>query len=135
MAALPAGAVLGSIVAVATGAALGALLRWLLAMGMNHWLPQMPPGTLVANLVGGYLIGLALVFFARHSGLPPQWQLFVITGFLGGLTTFSTFSAEVTRLLQDGRLGWAVATIGAHLAGSLLATAAGLWSGARLWRG
>jgi CrcB protein len=111
--------------AVAIGAALGALLRWAFGLGLNHLFPALPPGTLLANLVGGYGIGLALAYFALHAELAPEWRLLVMTGFLGGLTTFSTFSAEVVGLLQQGRAGWALATAGAHLAGSLLLTFAG----------
>ncbi|CAD5372840.1 Putative fluoride ion transporter CrcB [Rubrivivax sp. A210] len=117
---------LSAILAVGLGAALGALLRWGLALGLNQLLPQLPPGTLAANLVGGYLIGLAMAFFAQAPALPPEWRLFVITGFLGGLTTFSTFSAEVVTALQQGRLGWALATVGTHVLGSLACTLAGI---------
>lgn len=124
-----------SVLAIGIGAALGALLRWGLSVGLNGLLPDLPPGTLAANLIGGYLVGVALVFFTQQAHLPPEWRLFVITGFLGGLTTFSTFSGEVMRLLQDGRLAWAVAAMAAHLAGSLLATWAGMLSAQRLWRG
>lgn len=111
--------------AVAIGAALGALLRWGFGAGLNHLFPALPPGTLLANLLGGYGIGLALAYFAQHAELAPEWRLLVMTGFLGGLTTFSTFSAEVVGLLQQGRAGWALATAGTHLAGSLLLTCAG----------
>ncbi len=112
--------------AVAGGAALGALLRWALGSGLNHLFPQLPPGTLVANLLGGYGVGLALAFFAQHTQLAPEWRLLLLTGFLGGLTTFSTFSGEVVGLLQQGRTAWALATAGSHLAGSLLLTFAGV---------
>ena len=88
--------------------------------------PAIPPGTLVANLLGGYLIGVALGFFGQHVGLAPEWKLLIITGFLGGLTTFSTFSAEVTAHLQDGRLAWAMGAIGIHVIGSLAMTMLGL---------
>ena len=115
-----------AILAVSLGAALGALLRWGLGLGLNHLFPALPPGTLVANLVGGYLIGLALALFAQLPQLPPEWRLFVITGFLGGLTTFSTFSAEVVHALQAGRTGWAAATVATHVLGSLALTLAGL---------
>ncbi len=111
--------------AVATGAALGALLRWGLGHGLNHLFPQLPPGTLLANLLGGYGMGLAMAFFAQQAQLAPEWRLLLMTGFLGGLTTFSTFSGEVFGLLQQGRTAWALATAGAHLAGSLLLTFAG----------
>ena len=111
--------------AVGTGAALGALLRWQLSAWLNPLHDGVPPGTLAANLIGGYLVGVAIAWFAQHPELSPAWRLFAITGFLGGLTTFSTFSAEVVALLQQGRLGMALATSGLHLAGSLLATWAG----------
>ena len=123
-----------SVLAIGIGAALGALLRWGLSVWLNGLLPALPPGTLAANLVGGYLIGVALVFFTQQVHLTPEWRLFVITGFLGGLTTFSTFSAEVMRLLQDGRLAWAGAAMAAHVAGSLLATWAGMLTAWRIWR-
>lgn len=117
-----------SILAVSLGAALGALLRWVLGLKLNTLLPSMPPGTVVANLVGGYIIGAAIAFFANSPGVAPEWRLLIITGFCGGLTTFSTFSAEVVVLLQQGRLAWAMGTVATHLAGSLLMTMAGLWS-------
>jgi len=117
---------LTAVFAISLGAALGALARWGLGLGLNHVFPALPLGTLVANLVGGYLIGLAMAFFAQMQHLPPEWRLFVITGFLGGLTTFSTFSAEVVTALQQGRVGWAAATIGTHVLGSLGMTLLGL---------
>ena len=123
-----------SVLAIGIGAALGAVLRWGLGLWLNALLPALPPGTLAANVIGGYLIGLAMVFFTQQVHLPPEWRLFVITGFLGGLTTFSTFSAEVMRLLQDGRLAWAGAAMAAHVAGSLLATWAGMLTAWRIWR-
>lgn len=123
-----------AIIAVSLGAALGALLRWGLGLGMNHWLPALPLGTLTANLVGGYLIGLALALFAQAPQLPPEWRLLVITGFLGGLTTFSTFSAEVVSAMQQGRLAWAAATISLHVLGSLGLTLLGLATPALLRR-
>ena len=123
-----------AILAVSLGAALGALLRWGLGLGMNHWLPTLPLGTLTANLVGGYLIGLALALFAQAPQLPPEWRLLVITGFLGGLTTFSTFSAEVVGAMQHGRLAWAAATISLHVLGSLGLTLLGLATPALLRR-
>lgn len=116
------------ILAVSLGAALGALLRWALGLKLNSLLPSMPPGTLVANLVGGYIIGAAIAFFANSPGLAPEWRLLIITGFCGGLTTFSTFSAEVVVLLQQGRLVWALGTVAMHLMGSLLMTMLGLLS-------
>ena len=127
--------VLSAVLAISLGASLGALLRWALSLGMNHWFPALPMGTLAANLVGGYLIGLAVALLAQHPQLPPQWRLFIITGFLGGLTTFSTFSAEVVHALQQGRLGWAAATVAVHVLGSLTLTLAGLATPALLQRG
>jgi CrcB protein len=115
-----------SIAAVSAGASLGALLRWLLSARWNPLLPALPLGTLAANLVGGYGVGLALGWLAQHPEMPPQVRLFVVTGLLGGLTTFSTFSAEVVAHLEQGRLGWALLVAGAHLAGSLVLTALGL---------
>jgi fluoride exporter len=123
---LNAGGLLASVAAIGVGAALGAVLRWLLALRLNALLPTLPLGTLAANLVGGYGIGLALGWLAQHPELPPQARLFVVTGLLGGLTTFSTFSAEVVLQLQAGRIGWALLTAGTHLLGSLLLTALGL---------
>jgi fluoride exporter len=122
-----------AVVAVATGAALGALARWGLSSALNQAFPSLPPGTLLANLVGGYGVGLAIALLAQAPQLAPEWRLFVITGFLGGLTTFSTFSAEVVAALQQGRLGWALATAAAHLLGSLLMTLLGLATPA-LWQ-
>lgn len=112
--------------AVFTGAGLGALLRWFLGERLNHLLPSLPLGTLAANLLGGLLIGLALAWFGRHPGLAPELRLLVVTGFLGGLTTFSTFSAEVTSLLLRGEYLWGLGAAAAHLLGSLLLTALGL---------
>jgi CrcB protein len=117
---------LSAALAVAVGAVLGAWLRWGLAVWLNGQFPALPPGTLVANLAGGYLIGLAIGVLALQPSLPAEWRLFLITGFLGALTTFSTFSAEVVGLLQQGRLGWALATVGTHVLGSLAMTFAGL---------
>jgi CrcB protein len=124
----------GSIAAISIGAAFGAVLRWVLGMGLNRLFPTIPPGTLAANGIGGYLIGVAVAFFAGHPNLAPEWRLFVITGFLGGLTTFSTFSAEVVSLLQQGRLTWAMAAIGTHVLGSLTMTLLGIATVAILQR-
>lgn len=115
-----------SIAAISAGASIGALLRWLLSLTLNPLLPALPLGTLAANLVGGYGIGLAMGWLGLHPELPPQLRLFLVTGLLGGLTTFSTFSAEVVNHLQDGRLAWALAVAGAHLVSSLTMTAFGL---------
>ncbi len=123
-----------SLLIISLGASAGAILRWLLGQALNALFPAIPPGTLAANLIGGYLIGLALAVFTHYPGLAPEWRLLVVTGFLGGLTTFSTFSAEVTVLLQQGRLLWAGLAVGAHLLGSLLLTLLGLATASALLR-
>lgn len=115
-----------SLLAISVGASLGAVLRWVLGLMLNTLFPTLPPGTLAANLLGGYLIGLAVAFFANHPDMSPVWRLLVITGFLGGLTTFSTFSAEVTTLIQQGRLLWATGEVGLHVIGSVLMTSLGI---------
>ena len=115
-----------SIIAIFTGAGLGALLRWWLGLTLNSYYPSVPPGTLAANLIGGYIIGVAVAFFASFSGLAPEWRLFVITGFCGGLTTFSTFSSELVTLLQQGRSLDACGAAALHLAGSVSMTFAGI---------
>ncbi len=115
-------------VAVGVGAALGAWSRWLLGLALNPLLVMMPLGTLAANLLGGYLVGVAVGVFHLNSGLSPALKLFAITGFLGGLTTFSTFSAEVVERLLAHQFGWALGVAGVHLAGSLLMTYLGLLS-------
>jgi CrcB protein len=115
-----------SIAAICAGASIGAVLRWVLGLQLNHVLPSLPLGTLAANLVGGYAIGLVLGWLGQHPELPPQVRLFLVTGLLGGLTTFSTFSAEVVTHLLNGRHGWALLIAVTHLAGSLTLTALGL---------
>ena len=115
-----------SIFAIGLGAALGALLRWQLGARFNNLFPTIPPGTLAANLIGAYVIGLGIAFFATFSAISPEWRLLVITGFCGGLTTFSTFSAEVTLLLQQGRITWALGAVAAHVVGSVAMTFAGI---------
>ena len=115
-----------SVVAVCVGASLGALLRWWLGAQLNSFFPTIPPGTLASNLVGGYLVGIAIAFFAGFPALAPEWRLLVITGFCGGLTTFSTFSAELVTLLQQGRGLWACGAAAVHLTGSVLMTFAGV---------
>lgn len=115
-----------SVLAISLGASLGALLRWGFGHRFNALLAAIPPGTLVANLVGAYVVGVAVAFFAAYSTLPVEWRLFVITGFCGGLTTFSTFSAELVILLQQGRLSWALGSVALHVVGSVLMTFAGI---------
>jgi fluoride exporter len=112
--------------AVGIGAALGAWTRWGLAVALNHVLPNLPLGTLTANVVGGYLIGVAVEVLVHQSLLTPEWRLFIMTGFLGGLTTFSTFSAEAVDLLARNEHGWAFALISTHLVGSLAMTLLGI---------
>ena len=114
--------------AVGAGAALGAWLRWFLGVTLNATMPNLPLGTLSANLLGGYLIGVAVQVFMTHASLPPELRLLIITGFLGGLTTFSTFSAESVELLQSESYGAAAVLVVAHLAGSLIMTWLGIWT-------
>jgi CrcB protein len=117
---------LKSIIAIFIGAGLGALLRWWLGLTLNSYFPSIPPGTLAANLIGGYIIGVAIAFFAASTALAPEWRLFVITGFCGGLTTFSTFSSEIVGLLEQGQSLGACVAAALHLAGSVLMTFAGI---------
>ena len=112
--------------AVGVGAALGAWLRWVLAHFLNVVFPLLPLGTLAASLIGGFLIGVCVEVFAMRAELAPEMRLFIITGFLGGLTTFSTFSAEAVSLIQRGQTGWAVAHVAAHLVGSIVLTMLGI---------
>lgn len=114
--------------AISVGASLGASLRWWLGHRLNPVFPTLPLGTLAANLLGGFLIGVAVAFFNKHPGLSPQMRLMVITGFLGGLTTFSTFSAEVVSLIGRGEYLWAFGAVGLHLLGALLLTGLGILS-------
>lgn len=114
-----------SWLAVGLGAALGAWLRWGLSVFLNALDTNIPLGTLIANLGGGYLVGIALALFTSHPGIPPEWRLFVITGFLGGLTTFSTFSLESLLLLQRGDYLWALGHSALHLLGSIACCIAG----------
>jgi CrcB protein len=116
----------GAFVAVGAGAAIGAWIRWGLSAGLNHLTPDLPAGTLLSNLIGGYLIGVAVEVIMNHTLLTPEWRLFITTGFLGGLTTFSTFSAEAVGLLARQQYAWAAALVCAHLAGSLAMTVLGI---------
>jgi CrcB protein len=114
------------MLAVGVGAALGAWLRWGFAFWLGPRSGEWPLGTVASNLLGGYLVGLAVAYLALRPELPPEWRLFVVTGFLGGLTTFSSFSAEVTQLLARGELLSGIGLAALHLFGSLLLTAAGI---------
>jgi CrcB protein len=117
-----------SFLAIFFGAGLGALLRAgfnVLAGGMTFVIPM---GTFMANMLGGYLVGIAVAFFSNNPNLSPEWKLFVITGFLGGLTTFSSFSAEVVSFMQRGEFTWALGTALLHLVGSLALTFLGIWT-------
>ncbi|WP_437879686.1 fluoride efflux transporter CrcB [Pseudomonas sp. LRF_L74] len=117
-----------SILVIVLGGSLGCLLRWFLGLQLNALFPAIPPGTWAANMIGGYIVGFAIALLAANPALSPEWRLLLITGFCGGLTTFSTFSAETLSLLQAGRVGWALGAISVHVIGSLLATAAGMAS-------
>ena len=116
----------GSLLAVGGGAAVGAWLRWGLGLALNPLFPTLPLGTLAANLLGGLLMGFAMELVMRHALLSPELRLLATTGFLGGLTTFSTFSAEITTLLTRGEWFWAAVGIAMHVAGSLIMTLAGI---------
>jgi CrcB protein len=117
-----------STLAIFFGAGLGALIR----AGFNVLTASaasiIPLGTLISNMVGGYLVGLALAFFGSNPNLSPEWRLLIVTGFLGGLTTFSSFSAEVVIFMQRGEFGWAIGTALLHLVGSLVLTFLGIWT-------
>jgi len=112
--------------AVGIGAACGAWLRWWLGTRLNPVFPTLPLGTLAANLLGGFLVGVAVAFFNRNPDLAPEARLMVVTGFMGGLTTFSTFSSEVVGLVERGEYLWAAGTASVHLFGSFLLTGLGI---------
>jgi CrcB protein len=114
------------VIAISLGASLGALLRWVLSLNFNPVYAHIPLGTLAANLLGGYLIGISIAWLGAHAELPVEVRLLIVTGFLGGLTTFSTYSAEVVGLLLSGRYAWALACALLHLIGSFTLTAAGM---------
>ena len=120
------GLLLNGFFAVGVGSAIGAWARWGLSVWLNPRFALFPFGTFVANAVGGFLVGLAVAHFARHPELSPAWRMFAVTGFLGGLTTFSNFSAEVVLLIERGEIMWALVVTTAHLLASLLLTAAGI---------
>jgi CrcB protein len=116
------------ILAVGIGAAAGAWLRWVLGIFLNSYFPSIPPGTVAANLIGAYVIGAAIAFFSQ-AGIAPEWRLLIITGFCGGLTTFSTFSAEIATLFQEGRFALFSGAIAVHVGGSLVMTLIGIACG------
>lgn len=118
---------LKTLVAIAVGGSAGSILRWLLSVRLNSIFPSLPPGTLTVNLVGGFIIGGAMAYFLRNPELDPAWKLLIITGFCGGLTTFSTFSMEIVGLMQSGNYLWAMISVFTHVIGSLLMTFAGFW--------
>ncbi|MDZ7862132.1 fluoride efflux transporter CrcB [Acidovorax sp.] len=120
------------VIAICIGASLGALARWRLGLWLSTSTSVLPWGTLAANLVGGYLIGVCVAVFQALPQLDPAWRLALVTGFLGALTTFSSFSAEVVAMLLQQRYGWALATTALHLLGSLGLTVVGLQSTAYL---
>lgn len=117
-----------TIIAISIGASLGAVLRWFLGIKLNHIYPNLPIGTLSANIIGGYLIGFFIAFFAQNATLSPEWRLLIITGFLGGLTTFSTFSAEMVSLLQQNNYQSFIIGLVAHVGGSLIMTILGVFT-------
>ena len=121
------GIVVSGFFAVGLGAAIGAWARWGLSVWLNPRFLFFPMGTFIANAVGGLLVGLAVAYFAKHPELSAAWRLFAVTGFLGGLTTFSTYSAEVIGLIERGEVMWALGVAAAHLLVSLALTAAGIW--------
>lgn len=116
----------GSVIAVGGGAAVGAWIRWGLGIALNPLFPTLPLGTVAANLVGGLLMGFAMEVVTRHAMLSPELRLLATTGFLGGLTTFSTFSAEMATLLTRGEWFWACIGVIVHVAGSLVMTMLGM---------
>jgi fluoride exporter len=117
----------GGIAAVGAGAAIGAWMRWFLSVMLNPIFPTVPMGTLVSNLVGGLLMGFAMEIINRHSNLSLEMQLLATTGFLGGLTTFSTFSADIVTLLLRKEYLWGMIAIALHVVGSLALTLLGIW--------
>ena len=122
-----------AVLSISIGASLGALLRWQLGLWLSTGSSLIPWGTLAANLIGGYLIGVCVGVFQQLPQLDPAWRLALVTGFLGGLTTFSSFSAEVVGMLMQERWALAGGTALVHVCGSLLMTWVGLQTVALLW--
>jgi fluoride exporter len=122
-----------AFLAVGFGAALGAWARWGLSLWLNERHVHFPLGTFAANAVGGLLVGIAVAYFIKHPDISPAWRLLIVTGFLGGLTTFSTYSAEVIELIERGHIGWAMVVAGSHLAVSLVLTAVGFAIAKAMW--
>ena len=120
-----------AIVAISLGASIGAMLRYWLGTMLNQYFPSIPPGTLASNLIGAYVVGFAIAHLSTVASIAPEWRLFIVTGFCGGLTTFSTFSAEIVTLMQQGRAMMSLGAIAAHLGGSVLMTFAGI--GTSVW--
>lgn len=118
---------MSQLVAIMIGGAVGCVIRWFFGIKLNSLFPSLPPGTLVVNLLGAFIIGAAMAFFMRHPQMDPAWKLLIVTGLCGGLTTFSTFSVEVFTLLQAGNILWAFTSVMVHVMGSLIMTAAGFY--------
>ncbi|EXU77101.1 MULTISPECIES: fluoride efflux transporter CrcB [Erwinia] len=116
-----------SLIAVVIGGSAGCVIRWLLGIRLNALFPELPPGTLLVNLVGGFIIGAAMAWFLRNPQIDPAWKLLITTGLCGGMTTFSTFSLEIVTLIQTGKMLWAMISVFTHVVGSLLMTFAGFW--------
>ncbi|GAA6140562.1 fluoride efflux transporter CrcB [Hydrogenophaga sp. 5NK40-0174] len=124
---------MNNVIAICLGASIGALSRWRLGVWLNQGHALLPWGTMAANWIGAYAIGLAVVFFQSQVQLDPAWRLAIITGLLGALTTFSTFSVETVAMLQHGKITLAVGNAALHLLGSLLLTWAGIRTGTALF--
>lgn len=116
-----------SLIAVVIGGSAGCVIRWLLGIRLNALFPELPPGTLLVNLAGGFIIGAAMAWFLRNPHIDPAWKLLITTGLCGGMTTFSTFSLEIVTLMQAGKMLWAFISVLTHVIGSLLMTFAGFW--------
>ncbi|HEL5400365.1 TPA: fluoride efflux transporter CrcB [Stenotrophomonas maltophilia] len=115
-----------AILALSIGSVIGALVRYGLSLSMNALVPHIPMGTLASNLIAAYIVGVAIAYFGSMPNLSPAWRLLIITGLAGGISTFSTFSAELLTLLREGRLGWSAGMVVLHVGGSLVLTALGM---------